>query len=336
MNTPAVHDALGRPLRDARISVTDRCNFRCPYCMPRSAFGPGHAFVRRQDTLTTAEIVRLGALLVRLGVRKIRLTGGEPLLRSNLDDVVRGLAATGVPDLALTTNASLLARWAGRLRAAGLHRLTVSLDSLDPEVHARTSDSGVPLETVLAGIRAATDAGFSPIKLNAVIRRGVNDESMEPLVDFAREQRHTLRFIEYMDVGESNGWARADVVPAAEIVARVSALHPLQAASRGDPADVAQRYRFADGAGELGVIASVTEPFCGACTRLRFSADGRMHTCLFASEGTDIRNALRSGDDGELERVLRTTWAARTDRYSATRGDGAPGLRRIEMSYLGG
>ncbi len=198
------------------------------------------------------------------------------------------------------------------------------------------SDSGVSIETVLGGIRAATDAGFAPIKLNAVIRRGVNDDSVEPLVDFARAHLHTLRFIEYMDVGESNDWSRADVVPAAEIVARVSARYPLQPPARDDPADVAQTYRFADGAGEVGIIASVTQPFCGACTRLRVSADGRLHTCLFASAGTDIRSALRSGDDGELERVLRETWTARTDRYSEQRGEHIPALRRVEMSYLGG
>ncbi len=332
----AVEDVHARALRDVRISVTDRCNFRCTYCMPRASFGPGHRFLGREQKLTAAEIVRLGALLVHLGVRKIRLTGGEPLLRTDLDEIVRGLAATGVADLALTTNGSLLERWAARLRQAGLHRVTVSLDTLDPAVHARMSDSGVSIETVLGGIRAATDAGFAPIKLNAVIRRGVNDNSVEPLVDFARAHFHTLRFIEYMDVGESNDWSRADVVPAAEIVARVSARYPLQPPARDDPADVAQTYRFADGAGEVGIIASVTQPFCGACTRLRVSADGRLHTCLFASAGTDIRSALRSGDDGELERVLRETWTARTDRYSEQRGEHNPALRRVEMSYLGG
>ncbi|MGH7721794.1 MAG: GTP 3',8-cyclase MoaA [Candidatus Dormibacteria bacterium] len=331
-----IRDLYSRALRDVRISVTDRCNFRCTYCMPRASFGPGHRFLGREQRLTAVEIVRLGALLVRLGTRKIRLTGGEPLLRDDLEEIVRGLAGTGVADLALTTNGSLLERRAARLRRAGLHRLTVSLDSLDPAVHVRMSDSGVGIETVLAGIRAATEAGFAPIKLNCVLRRGINDEAVEQLVDFARANRHTLRFIEYMDVGESNRWSRADVVPAAEVVARVSARHELNEPARDDPADVAQTYRFADDLGEVGVIASVTQPFCGACTRLRVSADGRLHTCLFASTGTDILAALRGGDDAEVERIIRHTWMARTDRYSERRGEDVPGRRRVEMSYIGG
>jgi cyclic pyranopterin phosphate synthase len=329
-------DAHARPLRDVRISVTDRCNFRCVYCMPRDSFGPGHHFLRRDHLLTAAEIARVGTVLVRLGAVKIRLTGGEPLLRADLDDIVAALAATGVEDLALTTNGSLLERWAVRLRRAGLHRLSVSLDALDPDIHARTSDSGVSVQTILAGISAATDAGFAPLKLNAVIRRGVNENAVEPLVEFARAHRHTLRFIEYMDVGESNHWSAHDVVPAAEIVARVAARYPLEPPHRDDPSEVAQTYRFADGAGQFGIIASVTRPFCGACTRLRVSADGRLYTCLFASTGTDIRGALRGGDDGELERVLRDTWTMRTDRYSETRNQQRPAAGRVEMSYIGG
>ncbi|MBJ7609663.1 MAG: GTP 3',8-cyclase MoaA [Candidatus Dormibacteraeota bacterium] len=329
-------DRLGRPLRDVRISVTDRCNFRCTYCMPRASFGPGHAFLPRSATMTAGEIVRLGSVLLRLGVGKIRLTGGEPLLRGDLDEIVAGLSAAGVSDLALTTNGSLLSRWAMRLRSAGLHRLTVSLDTLDPGVHARLSDSGVPLATVLGGIDAALAAGFAPVKLNAVIRRGVNQASILPLADYARRGGHTLRLIEYMDVGESNAWNQAEVVPAAEMLATVAARYPLEPAPRRDPADVAQRYRFQDGGGEIGIIASVTQPFCGACTRLRVSADGRLHTCLFSGTGTDLLSALRSGDDDDLEQLLTRVWGVRADRYSEERGQPHGELRRIEMSYIGG
>ncbi len=335
LDSPA--DTFGRALRDARISVTDRCNFRCTYCMPRESFGPGHHFLTGEATLTAAEIVRLGATLVRLGVRKIRLTGGEPLLRRDLDAIVRGLADTGVLDLALTTNGSLLERWAGRLRQAGLHRVTVSLDTLDPAVHARLSDTRVPLDRVLGGIRAGVVAGFSPIKINAVIRRGMNEASVEALAGFAREHGHLLRFIEYMDVGASNRWRRTDVVPAAEILARVSARFPLEPTpARADPADVAQTYHYLDGRGGVGVIASVTRPFCGACTRLRVGADGRLFTCLFATDGTDLRGALRDGDGAQLERLIRQAWEARVDRYSEERAERHPALRRIEMSYIGG
>ncbi len=333
---PFPRDALGRPLRDVRISVTDRCNFRCTYCMPRSSFGPGHAFLPRERTLSAQEIVRLGAVLVRLGAVKIRLTGGEPLLRSDLDDIVAGLAATGVPDLALTTNGSLLARWAQRLRTAGLHRLTVSLDTLEPDTHAAMSDSRVPLGTVLAGIEAAAAAGFAPLKLNAVIRRGVNEASILPLVEYARAHGHRLRFIEYMDVGESNAWRREDVVPAAEILATVASRHPLAEAVRDDPADVATRHPFLDGRGDIGVIASVTQPFCGACTRLRVSADGKLHTCLFTSGGTDLLSTLRSGSDDAVVDMLAAVWSKRTDRYSEERASARRPLRRIEMSYIGG
>ncbi len=329
-------DAFARPLREVRISVTDRCNFRCTYCMPRAVFGPGHAFLPRPQTMSAAEVVRLGAILLRLGVRKIRLTGGEPLLRGDLEAIIVGLSALGVPDLALTTNGSLLARRAAALRSAGLHRVTVSLDTLDPGVHAALSDSGVALATVLAGIDAAVAAGFAPVKLNAVIRRGVNEESILPLVEFARSGGHALRFIEFMDVGESNQWSRADVVPAAEIVEVVAARHPLAPAHRDDPTDVAQRHRFLDGGGEIGIIASVTQPFCGACTRLRVSADGRLHTCLFSSAGTDLLTVLRSGEDDDVTRLLAAVWAPRRDRYSEERARPRRPLRRVEMSYVGG
>ncbi len=335
MSKPPV-DAFSRPLRDVRISVTDRCNFRCTYCMPRAVFGPGHAFLPRASTMTADEVVRLGAILLRLGVRKVRLTGGEPLLRGDLEEIVGGLAAIGVPDLALTTNGSLLSRRATGLRRAGLHRVTVSLDTLDPEVHLALSDSGVPLAAVLAGIDAAVAAGFAPVKLNAVIRRGVNEASILPLVEFARAAGHALRFIEFMDVGESNRWRRAEVVSAAEILATVAARHPLLPAHRDDPADVARRHRFADGAGEIGIIASVTEPFCGACTRLRVSADGRLHTCLFSESGTDLLTVLRAEDDEAVVRLLTAVWEPRKDRYSEERAQPHAPLRRVEMSYIGG
>jgi cyclic pyranopterin phosphate synthase len=331
-----INDVFERALRDVRISVTDRCNFRCTYCMPRSFFGPGHRFLPQAETMTVAEIVRLGTALVRVGVRKIRLTGGEPLLRGDLAEIVRGLADCGVDDLALTTNGSLLSRWAPRLRDAGLHRITVSLDTLDPEVHARISDSGVPLSDVLSGVNAAGAAGFLPVKLNAVIRRGVNEGAIVPLVEFARANGHILRFIEYMDVGESNHWRRSDVVSAAEIRALVSEVHPLEAVKATDPSAVARWYRYRDGQGLLGIIPSVTEPFCGGCTRLRVSADGKLHTCLFSSGGSDVLSALRRGDDGELLRLVTATWTSRTDRYSERRAELSTNVRHLEMSYLGG
>jgi cyclic pyranopterin phosphate synthase len=335
---PVVHDTLGRPLRDVRISVTDRCNFRCAYCMPRAAFPPGHVFLPRAQTMTSAEIVRLGRLLVDTGVRTVRLTGGEPLLRNDLEEIVHGLVATRVPDLALTTNGSLLSARAQGLRDAGLHRLTVSLDSLDPDLHSRVSDSGVGVATVLAGIDAATSAGFAPIKLNAVVRRGVNDgASVLDLVDFARRHSHTMRFIEYMDVGESNGWRRADVVSGAEILALITQRYEVERVGPTRPGEVAQRYRYADGAGELGLIMSVTQPFCGGCTRLRVSADGRLHTCLFSTIGTDLLGRMRAGgDDAEIVALLRGVWEPRRDRYSEERHLARPKGRRIEMSYIGG
>jgi cyclic pyranopterin phosphate synthase len=332
-----VTDTLERPLRDVRISVTDRCNLRCTYCMPRSVFGPGHAFLPRSQTMSAAEIGRLASILVRLGVQKVRLTGGEPLLRPDLEDIVREVRAAGAADVALTTNGSLLAARAQRLRDAGLQRVTVSLDTLDADLHSRISDSGVALDTVLSGIEAARASGFRPLKLNAVIRAGVNDASILPLVDFAREHGDTMRFIEYMDVGESNGWKRAQVVAGAEIVAIIARRHPLEPVTGAEASEVARRYRFLDGAGEVGVIASVTEPFCGSCTRLRISADGRLHTCLFSTSGVDVLTLMRSDhDDGPVEDLLRRVWGARTDRYSELRAQSRPAGPRVEMSYIGG
>jgi cyclic pyranopterin phosphate synthase len=329
-------DRLGRSLRDLRISVTDKCNFRCPYCMPKSRFGPGHRFLPRAEALDAEEIVRLAAVFQSLGVTKIRLTGGEPLLRVDLGDIVAGIAATGMQDIALTTNGALLRRWAVRLRAAGLHRVTVSLDSLDPAVFAAMSDSRIEVGEVLEGIAAARDAGLAPIKVNCVVQRGVNEDGLLDLVDFARREGLSLRCIEYMDVGATNGWRMADVVSGEEILERVSKVYPL-IENEPDPAAVARRYRFADGTGEFGVITSVTRPFCGDCTRARLGVDGKLYTCLFATAGIDLREPLRSGaSDDELRSVIAGRWQRRDDRYSELRGLGVADGERIEMSYIGG
>ena len=329
-------DRLGRSLRDLRISVTDRCNFRCPYCMPKSRFSPGHRFMPRPETLDAAEIIRLAGVFVSLGVTKIRLTGGEPLVRGDLAEIVEGIAATGVADIALTTNGALLRRWAARLRSAGLHRVTVSLDSLDPAVFSAMSDSRVDVGEVLDGIAAAREAGLAPIKVNCVVQRGVNEDGLLDLVDFARRERLSLRCIEYMDVGTTNGWRPADVVSGEEILERVSRVHPLIEVDH-DPASVARRYRFADGGGDLGVITSVSRPFCGDCTRARLGVDGRLFTCLFATTGIDLREPLRGGAGyDELRRIIGNRWSRRDDRYSELRGLGVVEGERIEMSYIGG
>ncbi len=329
-------DQLGRMLRDLRISVTDKCNFRCPYCMPKSRFGPGHRFLPRSEALDAKEIVRLAAIFQSLGVTKIRLTGGEPLLRTDLAEIVEGIAALGIPDIALTTNGALLRRWAVRLRDAGLHRVTVSLDSLDPTVFSSMSDSRIEVGEVLDGIAAARDVGLSPIKLNCVVQRGVNEDGLLDLVGFARREGYSLRCIEYMDVGNTNGWRMADVVSGDEILERVSTVYPL-VADDPDPAAVAKRYRFVDGAGDLGVITSVSRPFCGDCTRARLGIDGKLYTCLFATTGIDLREPLRAGaTDDELRGVVAARWRRRDDRYSELRGLGVAEGERIEMSYIGG
>jgi cyclic pyranopterin phosphate synthase len=331
-----VDDLLGRPLRDLRISVTDRCNFRCPYCMPREHYGPGYPFRADSELLGADEIVRLAAIFVSLGVTKIRLTGGEPLLRRDLVDIVTQLHDLGIPDLALTTNGALLAQLAGRLARAGLRRLTVSLDSLDPATFAAMSDSRVELAKVLDGITAAREAGLDPIKLNCMVRRGVNEGSILGLVDFARSEGLILRFIEFMDVGSSNGWRRESVVTAEEILDVVSGYHPLLEEVR-EPNAVARRYRFADGRGEVGVIASVSRPFCGDCTRARLGSDGHLYTCLFAASGLDLRGPLRDGaGDEEIRRLVSSRWEHRSDRYSETRATRTEPIQRIEMSYIGG
>jgi GTP 3',8-cyclase len=330
-------DRLGRGLRDLRISVTDRCNFRCPYCMPREVFGADHAFLPRDELLTFEEIARLVRVFAGLGVTKVRLTGGEPLLRRDLDRLVAMVAGTpGITDVALTTNGSLLAARAQALRDAGLGRVTVSLDSLDPAVFARLADSKVPLQRVLDGIAAARSVGLGPVKLNTVLQRGVNDDGLLELVGYAREGGHVLRVIEYMDVGTTNGWRREQTVPSDEVVARVGAVHPLEPVADASGA-TAERWRYLDGRGELGVISSVTSPFCGTCTRARVTAVGELFTCLFASTGTDLRCVLRSGaSDGELRAAIGGRWAVRDDRYSELRSAGTVGLPRPEMSYLGG
>lgn len=337
-------DARGRHLRDLRISVTDRCNFRCTYCMPRDVFGPDFAFLERDELLTFEEITRLVRVFAGVGTRKIRLTGGEPLLRRNVERLVAMLRdVEGIVDLAMTTNASLLARKAPALAGAGLDRLTVSLDSLDPSVFAAMADTAVPLETVLAGIDAAGAAGFSPLKINTVVRRGVNAGEVVDLARFGREHGHVVRFIEYMDVGNSNGWRLDEVVPAAEIVERIGEVFPVEPLEPSAPGEVADRFRYRDGGGEVGVIASVTQPFCSTCTRARLSAIGELYTCLFARRGHDLRAPLRQGaSDTEVAQVVAAVWGPRDDRYSelrtaATAGEGrAPGEGKVEMSYIGG
>jgi GTP 3',8-cyclase len=331
-------DRLGRPVRDLRLSVTDRCNFRCPYCMPRAVFGPDHAFSPRSELLTYEELSRLVGIFAELGVSKVRLTGGEPLLRRDLEALIAMVVATpGIEDVAMTTNGSLLAGRAESLRAAGLSRVTISLDSVDSEVFAAMADSRVSLSTVLDGIAAACAAGLSPVKLNAVIQRGVNDAGVLDLVGYARDNGHVLRFIEYMDVGTSNGWVRDEVLPAEKIVDRVNAVYPLEPVAPATRGEVARRWRYLDGAGELGVIASVTQPFCTDCTRARITATGELFTCLFADRGRDLRALLRNGaTDDDLRQMISGVWSARSDRYSELRSAQTPELPKAEMSYLGG
>ncbi len=333
-----VLDSLGRPMRDLRVSVTDRCNFRCGYCMPREAFGPDHAFLPREEILTFEEIERVVRATVDLGIRKVRLTGGEPLVRRNLEALVAMLATVdGVEDLTLTTNASLLAGKAQALADAGLHRVTVSLDALDDATFMRMNDARVPVQRVLDGIAAAEAVGLGPVKLNAVIRRGINEHAVVDLAEHFRGTGTTVRFIEYMDVGHSNGWRMDDVVPAEEIVAAIDARWPLEAVDRDYRGEVARRYRYRDGAGEIGVISSVSQPFCGDCTRARLSADGRVFTCLFATAGHDVRTLVRSGaDDAALADALRAIWTGRADRYSELRSLETVELPKVEMSFIGG
>jgi cyclic pyranopterin phosphate synthase len=331
-----VLDTLGRPLRDLRISVTDRCNFRCVYCMPKEVFGHDYRFMPRRELLSFEEIERVSRVFVGLGVHKLRITGGEPLLRRGLEELIAQLAALGDLDVTLTTNGALLQQKAQALADAGLTRITVSLDSLDDEVFRAMNDVDFPVARVLGGIDAAAAAGL-PVKVNVVVKRGLNEGSILEIARRFKGTGHTVRFIEFMDVGATNGWRMDDVVPAAEIVRTIGAefpLEPVDAAYRGE---VAQRYRYRDGGGEIGVIASVTQPFCGDCTRARLSADGKLYTCLFALRGHDLRSVLRSGaTDDDLDEAIRAVWARRTDRYSERRTEKTSALRKVEMSYIGG
>jgi cyclic pyranopterin phosphate synthase len=334
-------DTLARPLRDLRISVTDRCQFRCTYCMPREVFGRDFVFLPRAQLLTFEELTRLARIFAGLGVRKLRLTGGEPLLRRDLDKLVAMLAGIeGISDIALTTNGALLADKAGALAAAGLRRVTVSLDSLDDAVFMALNDASFPVAAVLAAIAAAAAAGLAPVKVNMVVRRGVNEQSIRPMAAHFRHSGHVLRFIEYMDVGTTNGWRLDEVVPAAEIISEIGAEWPLQPVDPAYPGEVARRYRYRDGGGEIGVIASVTQPFCRGCTRARLSADGQLFTCLFAGAGHDLRGPLRAGaSDQALREQISAIWTRRTDRYSdqrtrqTSRNQVQP---KVEMSRIGG
>ncbi|MCL2872623.1 MAG: GTP 3',8-cyclase MoaA [Betaproteobacteria bacterium] len=332
-----VLDPRQRPLRDLRISVTDRCNFRCTYCMPKNAFGRDHAFLSHEEVLRFEEITRLAQLFVHLGVRKIRLTGGEPLLRKNIERLIEMLATIDGIDLTLTTNASILAKKAQSLRDAGLQRITVSLDAMDDITFRRINDVNFPLDRVLEGIDAAARVGLTPIKINTVVKRGINENAILPLIRRFKGSGHILRFIEFMDVGATNGWRMDDVVSAAEIVAAIDAEFPLEAIDPNYQGEVAERWRFKDGSGEIGVIASVTQAFCRDCTRMRLSTNGRLFTCLFASHGYDIRALLRNdATNDELLRAITTVWQNRDDNYSERRTANTPRAEKIEMSYIGG
>lgn len=333
-----VQDAFARPLRDLRISVMDRCNFRCPYCMPEDKYHKDFKFMSSDQRLSFAEIVRTARVFAKLGVHKLRITGGEPLLRANLPELIADLSdISGIDDIALTTNGILLAQHAANLKAAGLDRVTVSLDSLDNDVFQQMSGGRGSVERVLEGIREAELAGLTPVKINTVVRRGLNDASVLDLVEKFRGTGAILRFIEYMDVGTINHWQPADTVPARELLERVNSRWPLEAAQQNYHGEVASRYVFADGAGELGFITSVTEPFCGSCTRARLSSDGNLFTCLFASAGTDLRSPLRDGvSDAELADIISGVWLKRSDRYSELRARNQAPSDKVEMYYIGG
>ena len=331
-------DALNRPLRDLRISVTDRCNFRCTYCMPKEVFGRDYQFLPQSQVLSFEEIARLARIAIGLGVEKIRLTGGEPLVRREIERLIAMLhSLDGLRDLTLTTNGSLLARKAIALRQAGLGRVTVSLDSLDDETFRAMNDVDFPVARVLAGIEAAATAGLAPIKINMVVKRGINESSIVPMARHFRGSGHILRFIEYMDVGSTNGWRLDDVVSAAEIVSRIDAELPLVPVDANYPGEVARRWRYRDGGGEIGVISSVSQPFCGDCSRARLSADGQLYTCLFGARGHDLRTPLREGrSDEEIESILRGIWVRRSDRYSELRTLATAPRAKVEMSRIGG
>jgi cyclic pyranopterin phosphate synthase len=331
-----LEDTRGRLLRDLRISVTDRCNFRCTYCMPRAVFDADYRFLPHEALLSFEEIARLAGIFVGLGVKKIRLTGGEPLLRKGLPDLVAMLAPLGA-DLTLTTNGSTLVKHARALKDAGLHRITVSLDSLDEATFRAMNDADFPVEKVLDGIAAAADAGFAPVKINMVVKRGVNDHQIVEAARHWRDSGHILRYIEFMDVGSTNGWRMDEVIPSAEVVRRISAAFPLEPVHANYPGEVAQRWRYLDGAGEIGVISSVTQAFCSSCNRLRLSTEGALYTCLFAQQGHDLRTLVRGGAaDEQIRDSIAAVWRARDDRYSEIRTAETAKHPKVEMSYIGG
>jgi GTP 3',8-cyclase len=330
-------DTLGRPLHDLRISVTDHCNFRCGYCMPKEVFGSDYPFLKHEQLLTFEEVERLARIFVGLGVEKIRLTGGEPLLRRDIELLIEMLARIPDIDLTMTTNGSLLANKAQALKDAGLKRVSVSLDSLENDVFTAMNGVDMPVEQVLRGIEAANAVGFKPLKINMVVKRGVNEASLLPMARYFHHSGHILRFIEYMDVGNTNGWRLEDVVPAAEIIETIHAELPLEPIESNYHGEVAQRYRYLDGGGEIGIIASVTQAFCGDCTRARLSVDGSLYTCLFAANGFDLRELLRGGaNDREISHAIVTVWSQRDDRYSEIRSSETIGLPKVEMSFIGG
>ena len=334
-----ITDRLDRPFRDLRISVTDRCNFRCIYCMPAEVYGGAYEFLPRAEMLTFEEITRLTKVFVRLGAVKVRLTGGEPLVRADLEKLVARLSQIdGVRELALSSNASLLARKAQALKDAGLQRVSISLDTLDDKVFRHMSGRGFGTKRVLDGIKAAERVGLDPIKINAVVKRGINEHTIVDMARYFKERGHIVRFIEYMDVGNRNGWRMDHVVPAEEIVAMIDAEMPLEPIEGHYQGEVASRYRFRDGGGEIGVITSVTKPFCGSCTRLRLSPEGKLYTCLFARVGMDLRTPLRTGaTDQELEELITRVWSLREDRYSEVRTSLTEPLRdKVEMYQIGG
>ena len=330
-------DTQGRPLRDLRISITDRCNFRCSYCMPKEVFNREYEFLQRDLLLTFEEITRLTGIFKGLGVEKVRITGGEPLLRRGVESLIADLAGLGLADLTLTTNGSLLERKARALANAGLRRVTVSLDSLDPAVFAAMNDVDFPVADVLAGVDAAVAAGLTPVKINMVVRRGVNDDGILAMAEHFRGTGNVVRFIEFMDVGRTNGWRLNDVVPAQQILETIAAEHPIRPIGANYPGEVAMGWQYEDGQGEIGVISSISKPFCSDCTRARLSAEGVLYTCLFASSGVDFRAPLRSGaSDDDLRQMISDLWRARTDRYSELRSGVTVNLPKVEMSYIGG
>jgi cyclic pyranopterin phosphate synthase len=336
-DTVTLADSFARPLRDLRISVTDRCNFRCIYCMPREVFGPDYAFLPRAQLLSYEEIYRLARICVDHGVEKIRLTGGEPLVRRDLEQLVAMLASLPLPDLTMTTNGALLAQKAKVLKDAGLERVTVSLDALDNDTFMAMNDAEFPVQRILEGIETAKEVGLAPVKINMVVKRGVNEKEILPMARYFRGQDYILRFIEYMDVGSTNGWQMKDVVPASEIIATLNAEVPVEPIEPNYRGEVAKRWRYKDGSGEIGIIASVTQPFCGDCTRARLSAEGQLFTCLFATRGFDLRELLRRGaTDAELAQAIASVWRRRDDRYSEQRSSDTVALPKVEMSYIGG